>query len=110
MQGRDFSRFDIAPAAPYVGVINETFAKLAFPNKNPIGKKIVCNGDQVCDVIGVRGQMVLHVRFKGDADWVIPQLRRYIAGLDPNMPAFEIRTLAAEVDAVLVRDRLLALL
>jgi predicted permease len=137
LQGRDFGRFDIALGAPYVAVINETFARFAFPNENPIGKKIVCNGEHVCDVIGVvkdikysslreqapsamyqpflqaptgRGQMVLHVRFKGSSDLVLPQVRRYIAGLDPNMPAFEIRTLAAEVDAALVRDRLLALL
>jgi ABC-type antimicrobial peptide transport system permease subunit len=57
-----------------------------------------------------RAQMVLHVRFKGNANSVLPQVRRYVAGLDPNMPAFEIRTLAAEVDAALVRDRLLAVL
>jgi predicted permease len=136
LQGRDFGRFDLARGAPYVAVINETFAKVAFPNENPIGKKIVCSGEQVCDVIGVvkdirysslreqtpsvmyqpflqaptgRGQMVLHVRFKGNNS-VLPEVRRYITGLDPNMPAFEIRTLAAEVNAALVRDRLLALL
>jgi ABC-type antimicrobial peptide transport system permease subunit len=57
-----------------------------------------------------RGQMVLHVRFNGNADSVVPPVRRYIAGIEANMPAFEIRTLAAEVDAALVRDRLLALL
>jgi predicted permease len=137
LQGRDFGRFDIAPGAPYVAIINERFARVGFPNENPIGKKIICKGEQACDVIGVvkdlkysslreqapsamyqpflqaptgRGQMVLHVRFKGSADLVLPKVRRYIASLDPNMPAFEIRTLAAEVDAALVRDRLLALL
>ena len=137
LQGRDFGGFDIVPGAPYVAVINETFAKVAFPNENPIGKKVLCNGEQVCDVIGVvkdsrysslreqtpsaiyqsflqaptgRGQMVLHVRFKGNVDRILPQVRRYITGLDSNTAAFEIRTLAAEVDATLVRDRLLALL
>jgi ABC-type antimicrobial peptide transport system permease subunit len=54
--------------------------------------------------------MVLHVRFNGNANSVLPHVRKYVAGLDPNMPAFEIRTLAAEVDAALIRDRLLAVL
>jgi predicted permease len=137
LRGRNFGRFDVAPGAPYVAIINEMFAARAFANENPIGKKIFCNRDRLCDVIGVvrdikysslrepapsamyqpflqvptgRGQMVLHVRFNGNADSVVPPVRRYIAGIEANMPAFEIRTLAAEVDAALVRDRLLALL
>lgn len=137
LQGRDFDRFDIAPGASYVAVINETFARLAFPDENPIGKKISCGRTLVCDVIGVvkdirysslrepatsamyqpflqaptgRGQMVLHVRFKANSDSIVAEVRKDVAALDTDMPAFEIRTLAAEVDAVLVRERLLALL
>jgi ABC-type antimicrobial peptide transport system permease subunit len=57
-----------------------------------------------------RGQMVLHVRFTGDPKPIAAEVRREISGIDPNLPAFEIQTLAAEVDAALVRERLLALL
>ena len=53
LEGRDFGASDLAPGAPYVAIINETFARTGFPGENPIGKKIVCNRDQVCDVIGV---------------------------------------------------------
>jgi predicted permease len=137
IEGRDFDEFDTLAGAGLVAVINETFARHAFPGENAIGKKIVCSGAQSCDVIGVvrdikysnlkddvgnamymtflqaptgRGQMVLHVRFAGDGNEVIAQVRRQVEGIDPNLPAFEIRTLQDEVDAALIRERLLALL
>jgi predicted permease len=137
IEGRDFDEFDNSTGAGLVAVINETFAQHAFPGENPIGKKIVCSGDQTCDVVGVakdikypnlksdvgdamymtflqaptgRGQMVLHVRFAGDGGRVMGQIRRLVANIDPNMPAVEIRTLQSEVDAALIRERLLALL
>ena len=137
LQGRDFGPLDLAGGSAYVTVINETFAKRAFAGENPIGKRIVCNGPNVCEVIGVvpdigysnlkgeagpvmyytflqgptgRAQMVLHVRFAGEADRIIAQVRSEAAAVDPNLPAFEIRTLETEVDAALIRERLLALL
>jgi ABC-type antimicrobial peptide transport system permease subunit len=108
-----------------------------FLGENPIGKRIVCNGRNLCEVIGVardvqystlkrepestlymtflqgptgRGQMDLLVRFAGDPAGIAAQLRREVAATDPQLPAFLIRTLAAEVDAALIRERLLALL
>ena len=138
LQGRDFSNLDMSPGAPYVAVINDTFARHAFRNENPIGKKIVCSGDQACTVIGVvkdikysslksnvgaamymtflqaptgRGQMVLHLRFAGNSESVMMgQVRQQISSIDPNLPAFQIQTLESDVDAALVRERLLALL
>lgn len=140
LRGRDFGRQDLAPGAAYVTVINETFARRAFPDENPIGKRILCSRDQACEVIGVvkdmrysnlrgeaesamymtflqaptgRGQMVLHVRFGragGNLAGAIAQVRREVSAIDPKMPAFEIRTLAKAVDAALVRERLLAML
>ena len=137
VRGRDFGPRDLLENAPLVTLINANLARSVFSNENPIGKQIVCRGRNACEVIGVvqeikyaslkgetgntmyqtflqgptgRGQMVLHVRFAGDPQQMASQIRRQVGVIDPNLPAFEIRTLATEVDAALVRERLLALL
>jgi putative ABC transport system permease protein len=137
LRGRDFGPQDMAEGAPPVVVINETLARRVFPNQDAIGKRILCARSGACEVIGVvrdiaystlkrapestlyqtflqgqtgRGQMELHVRFAGDASAVAAQVRREVAAIDPNLPAFVIRTLATEVDAALIRERLLAML
>src|SRR5206468_1190617 len=57
-----------------------------------------------------RGQMNLLVRFASDAAGIAPEVRREVAALDPDRPVFPIRTLAVQMDAALIRERLLALL
>jgi predicted permease len=137
LQGRDFGPRDIADGAPKVVVISEALARKVFATENVIGKHINCIGQQPCEVIGVagdvpyshlhgqansaiyypfleaptgRGQMVLYVRFLGSPRSVAAAVRREISAIDPRLPAFEMRTLAAEVDAALIRERVLAFL
>ena len=137
VQGRDFGAADLSTGAPFVAVVNETLARRVFAGENPVGKRIVCNGRNTCEVVGVvrdvpystlkrqpestvymtflqgptgRGQMELVVRFTGDPADIAAQLRREVAATDPQLPAFVIRTLAVEVEAALIRERLLALL
>jgi len=137
LQGRDFEPADLAEGAPFVTVINETLARRVFPGENPLGRRIVCNGASACEVIGVvrdvpystlkrqaestmymtflqaptgRGQMELIVRVAGGAAGAVAQVRREVAALDPYLPAFVLRTLATEIDAALMRERLLALI
>ena len=57
-----------------------------------------------------RGQMVLHVRVAGSAARLIPQLREAVQGIDKDVPIFEIHSLAEEMNAVFVRERLVATL
>ncbi|HEY3454098.1 MAG TPA: ABC transporter permease [Bryobacteraceae bacterium] len=137
LQGRDFGPGDMADGAAKVIVISEALAREVFAGENPVGKRIYCAGQQLCEVIGVagdvpyshlreeansvvyypflqaptgRGQMVLCVRFSRSSRSVAAAVRREISAIDPHLPAFEIRTLAAEVDAVLIRERVLAFL
>jgi predicted lysophospholipase L1 biosynthesis ABC-type transport system permease subunit len=56
-----------------------------------------------------RGEMELIVRVAGEPANIVAQVRREVAAIDPHLPAFVVRTLATEVDAALMRERLLAL-
>ncbi|HEY2930434.1 MAG TPA: FtsX-like permease family protein [Acidobacteriota bacterium] len=57
-----------------------------------------------------RGQMVLHVHVSGQTDAVMRQVQHEIQAVDKELPAFQVRTLAAELDAALIQERLLATL
>ena len=57
-----------------------------------------------------RGQMVLHVRVAGSAPEIVRQVRDAVQATDRDVPMFEIHTLAEEVDATLIRERLVATL
>jgi predicted permease len=57
-----------------------------------------------------RGQMVLHVRIAGDAAAVTPRIREEVQRIDRALPLFELRSLATEMNALLVRERLIAML
>jgi len=136
LYGRDFTLADMVPGAPYVAVINETLARQAFRGKNPLGRQFEF-GRSLCEVIGVvkdtkygnfrgnapsvvyqpflqantgRGQMVLHVRVAGKTERIIAEVQREIQAIDPNLPAFQIETLATELNAALANERLMATL
>ncbi len=57
-----------------------------------------------------RGQMVLHLRTETSISEVIPRVRQAVAAIDPSMPMFDVHTLAEEMQAALVQQRLMALL
>jgi hypothetical protein len=57
-----------------------------------------------------RGQMVLHVRAAGDTGVVSARVREAVQNVDRDVPTFDLHTLSDEVDAALVRERLMATL
>lgn len=123
----------------HVAIVNETFARQFWPGASALGRSCgsVLPTDPPCEIIGIvkdsayadfrgeivaaryqpflqtrtgRGQMALYVRVAGDSASMIPLIRREVAQLTPGQPLFEVRTLADEVDAVLVEERLAATL
>ena len=121
-----------------VAIVNERTAAHFWPHGNPIGKHATIgrrsNGDD-CEIVGVvkdvkseslredaqptvylpfrqnqRPHLTLHVRVAGDTRPVISALTRAIHDLDPNVPGYNVTTMAAQLDSSIALDRLMATL
>jgi predicted permease len=138
LRGRDFDHRDLRPGAARVALANETFVRQALHGQDPVASDaVVTAGRDRFAIIGVvkdtrlpdlrstpvpvlyqtflqthtgRGQMVLHVRVTGDAARLVPEIRAAVQAIDKDVPTFEIRSLAEEIDGVFVQERLVATL
>jgi predicted permease len=134
--GRDFGDGDLNPQSPLVAIVNETFARQAFNGAPAVGQQLRQRND-VIEIVGVvrdshftsvrddtpptvyqtflqartgRGQMALYVQAERSPAAVLSQVRQAVQDIDRDLPLFAIHTLAEEMGAVLVRDRLIATL
>ncbi len=118
--GRQITQQDNA-RSPRVAIINETFARHAWPNENPVGKFFKWKthaGDQPIEVIGVardirkhslfqdaasaayfplaqryEGAMILHLRTATKPEQLLAAVQQEIRTLDPKLPVFDVKTL-----------------
>ena len=126
-QCRTFNSSDTSDH-PAVVIINETTAHTYWPNENPVGKRISNPGQKknYFEIVGVVNDiafpgdlgepytryeafvptaqaapayLTLVLRTSGHPDAVTNSLRNAIAGLDPEMPVYRIRTARAAVDS-----------
>ena len=134
LAGRDFDARD-NQTAPKAAIINASLARTAFPNRNPLGHKL---GEAI--IVGLvkdahwngareKPEPVLYyplfqhgpeqeyrwgfVSFElryGARSNLLDEARRAVASVDPNLPAFQTRTLRAEAEQSLLKERLLATL
>jgi predicted permease len=129
--GRDFDLRD-NETSPKVVIVNESLAARALPNQNPIGHRL---GEADATIIGVvkdthyngvldKPRPVLYralfqsppgfdvsyeLRYRSDVA-LLDQARRVVAEVDRNLPVYRARTLRAQTEQSLIRERLLALL
>lgn len=120
--GRDFTPDDDANHPPVI-VVNETFARRMWPGEDPLGKTVkLFNSEQLLQVVGVirdirdttlradpapfaffpltqtfHAANVFHIRTKGDADALLPTLRKELQAIDPAMDLFNGRSIAESV-------------
>lgn len=133
--GRDFDRGDTPASAPVV-IVSESLAR--HFTGNPIGQRIGPDTN-TSEVVGVVKDIrygsvkdapreVMYVplfqvpskqlwfaptfaiRYAGRPGDLIPAIRDAVARVDPGLELFGVRTLEAQTDASLARERLLALL
>jgi predicted permease len=134
LAGRDFDERDNLKRAN-VGIINETMARYFFGGRNPIGKKFGLDPGTAPDIeivgvvqdakyVSLREKpkrhfylpaaqqprlfdMTLHVRTTGEPGAIVSQLRQTLQQIDPNVPLYDVKTLANELNDSLARDRLI---
>jgi predicted permease len=136
--GREFTEADAEMTAPKTVIINESFAKYFFPGQNPIGRRMARSGGENVKfdrtIIGVvkdakyadlrettppvfytpYGQMptlstiYYYVRTSIEPDSLLTSVRAAIAGLDPNLPIRDLRTMQAQLDSRMSSERLLS--
>jgi predicted permease len=133
--GRAFDEQD--GRAKKVAIVNERTAGHYWPNESPIGKHVLIGSRDRddCEIVGVvkdvkseslreaaeptvympftqnrMAHVTLHVRVSGDTRPVISALLGEIHSIDPNVPAFNITTMAAQLDRTIALDRLMAAL
>jgi len=134
LAGRDFEPRD-NQAAPKVVIVNQSLARGAFPNRDPIGRKL---GDATivglvkdARLNGAReqpGPVLYYPLFQhgpeqefrwgfvsfelryGARSNLLDEARRTVSSVDPNLPVFQARTLRAQAEQSLLKDRLLATL
>ncbi|MBA3543990.1 MAG: ABC transporter permease [Chthoniobacterales bacterium] len=132
--GRDFNEHDHLKSAR-VAIINQTMARYFFGNRNPLGKKFGTDDHAPPDmeIIGVVQDakygslkeepkrqfyvpvaqeprlfdLTLHVRTGGDTRPLVSLLRQTLQQIDPNVPLYDLTTLAGQLDDSLARDRLI---
>ena len=134
VSGRDFDLRDNETAPPVV-IVNQSLAKRAFPDRNPIGHRL--GSATIVGVVkdslytGARdqpGPMLYHPLFQHGRDqefrWgfvsfelryasqsnLLDEVRREVATVDRNLPIFRARTLLAQTEQSMLKERLLATL
>jgi predicted permease len=135
LAGRQFTNQDDARSSR-VAIINETFARQAWPNQNPVGKFFKWGpvlGDGPVEVIGVArdakdahlfektacvaffplaqeydGAMTLLLRTVTKPELLIAAVRQEIRMLDPKLPVYNVKTLEQYRRDYLSTQRLLA--
>jgi predicted permease len=132
--GRGFGPQD-REGAPVVAIVNETMARIYFPNENPIGKKFtfpVSRNPDPVEVIGLvrdskfsqvrdevpptyftpyfqdtkgLGAASFEVRTAGDPADMVPVVRQIVQEIDKNLPIYNVKTQSKQVEEALIQER-----
>jgi predicted permease len=137
LAGRDFGSVDSPNSVPTV-IVNEAFARRYWPGQDAVGKRIFQygpNGGIPTEVVGVVKSvnnraltdlprpalyfpleqksdlaLTLVVRTGLEPAGTIASLRELVKSLEPNIPAFNVHTLAQQKDGSLALQRMAATL
>jgi putative ABC transport system permease protein len=124
LAGRDFSNRDTT-TSPKVMIVNQTFARRFFADRNPVGRR-ADYGTNECEIVGVGGDVRGHLQHAGaNAEFYIPlaqgprgtarllvrtnaplsAVRHEVQAIDPDQAVAEMRLLNDALDDSLVQPR-----
>jgi putative ABC transport system permease protein len=133
VQGREFDERD-TPESPRVAILNQSMARRLFPEGDAVGSRILISR-QPHEVVGLVADVQFvrtleqpvpmiylnywqqdpsltwshdsrtHVRVSGSATAALPELRRAIAAIDPDVPVSEAQSFADQLDYAFVEVR-----
>jgi predicted permease len=131
--GREFDDRD-TPTGPRVALVNETLARRLWPNGSAVGRSVTI-GTTRCEVVGVVKDLQwvsaletpdpiaylsfwqqdrsnswsqdsrTHIRVSGAAAALLPEIRRAIAAIDPDVPVSEAQSLGRQLDSAFAAVR-----
>ncbi len=134
LSGREFNSGD-AISAKKVAIINATFARLYFAGRSPIGSHFAFgSGDKThpdIEIVGVVrdskyadvrdkpiafaylpyaqdkkvGSATVYVRTEQSPAQLAGALRQTVAGIDPNLPVYGLKTLVEQLNETMFSDR-----
>ena len=132
LAGRAFDQRDHGTSSPVV-VVNRQFANKFFPYQNPVGRSLRNNG-VVYEIVGVcgdtpfgrlrdaipptfyrhfaqpqsreAGAATFQVRTPAGEAALMNSVRAAVAGIDKDLPVFDVRTQTEQIDSLLSRERL----
>jgi predicted permease len=130
LAGRSFDEH-VGETSPPVVVVNQQFVKEFFPHENPIGRTLR-NGNLLFEVVGICGDtpfgrlrapvpptfyrhftqagdpgaMTFEARTVAGETAIISGVRAAVRAIDKDLPVFDVRTQAQQIDALLSRERL----
>ena len=130
LAGRGFTESDSAQSEP-VAIVNDLVAQTFWPGHDAVGKQVRSEGGRWRRIVGVvprvrhagpqdgyehqiytpyrqgnQDTMFLVVRTHVPPESVVPAIRAELRALDPNVPAFEVRTLGKAFERQLAMPRL----
>jgi predicted permease len=133
LAGRDFNAQD-SVGTPKAIIVNDNFARHFFGDENSLGKRVSI-GPFNLEIVGVAGDAKLWtlretmsrtiyyaleqrhmgkqrlcVRASGDAGTLVAAICHEVRSLDPNLPVFNIKTFADQIDESIRQERLIAML
>jgi predicted permease len=137
--GREFKTSDIL-TAPKVAIVNEAFARFYMPGQNPLGRHIGRSGGESkpdIEIVGVvrnstyarmreapprvfyipyrqsarqRTLLIFYVRTSIEPERTAPEIRNVLAGLDPNLPIRDLKTMRVQIEENLFAERIFTIL